>query len=133
MRGRFSQESLVVNERLLENRFKNIDNRLERIEQYLPTLATRAELHAAIQEATTPLATREELHAAIQEAIAPLATRAELDAAIAPLATRAELEAQGQELRRHMSVLHEDLRDDVRIVIEHLVVLSARVDELARR
>jgi hypothetical protein len=129
---------------------KNLDERTERIEQYLPTLstreethaairaavaplATREEMHAAIRAAVAPLATREEMHAAIQAAIAPLATRAELQAAIAPLATRAELQAEGEASRQFTRVLVEDLRDDNRIILEHLVALSARVDQLAHR
>jgi hypothetical protein len=67
-------------------------------------------MHAAIREAIAPLASREEL----QAAIAPLATRAELQAAIAPLATREEL----QDLRRHMNVLIEDVRGDIRLLAE---------------
>jgi len=113
----------------LDTTLKNIDVRLTRIEQILPGLATREELHAAV----APLATREELHAAI----APLATREEMHAAIAaavaPLATREELRVQSEQDRHHSTMLFEDLRDDNRIILEHLVALSARVDALARR
>jgi hypothetical protein len=121
---------------------RNIDRRLSRVEQILPALATREELQAAIaplatraelQAAIAPLVTREELAAAI----APLATREELHAAIAaaiaPLATREELRAEGERARRHATVLFEDLKDDNRLILEHLLALSARVDELARR
>jgi hypothetical protein len=132
---------------------RNIDARLMRVEQILPGLATRDELQAGI----APLATREELQAAIvplatraelQAAIAPLATRAELQAAIAPLATREELHAalhawaqqlraeikeEGERSRRCTDVMIEDLRDDNRLILEHLIALSARVDALAQR
>ena len=121
----------------MEAVIENIDTRLARVEQILPTLATREELHAAI----APLATREEMHAAIQAAVAPLATREELHAAIqaavAPLATRAEMLAaikeEGERSRRHTDVLIEDLRDDNRLILNHLIALSARVDTLAQR
>ncbi len=116
---------------------RNIDTRLSRVEQYLPTLATREELHTAIASAVAPLATREELHTAIAAAVAPLATRDEMHAAIAaaiaPLATRDEMRAEGDHARRHATMLFEDLRDDNRLILEHLLALSARVDELARR
>jgi hypothetical protein len=129
---------------------KNIDARTTRIEQILPTLATREELHAAIaplatreelRAAVATLATREELHAAIALAIAPLATRDEMHVAIAeavaPLATRAEMYAaikeEGERSRRHADVLIEDLRDDNRLILSHLIALSARVDALAAR
>ena len=116
----------------LHTTLRNIDVRLTRVEQILPGLATREELQAAI----APLATREELHAAM----APLATREEMRsaiaAAVAPLATRdelRELRVQRDEDRQHWSMMFEDLRDDNRIILEHLVALSARVDALARR
>ena len=117
----------------LDDTLKNIDARLTRIEQVLPTLATREEVKHVI----VPLATREELHAAIAAAVAPLATREELHVAIAaaiePLATREELHAEGEQSRRHATMLFEDLRDDNRIILENLLALSARVDALARR
>jgi len=110
---------------------RNVDARLTRVEQYLPTLATREEVHAAIQAAVAPLATREELHAAIQAAIAPLATREELRVGLDEL--RAEIKAEGERSRRYTDVLIEDLRDDNRLILEHLTALSARVDALAQR
>ena len=126
-----------MNEIPLEDVVRNVNGRLGLVEQILPTLATREELRVAV----APLATRGEMHAAIQAAIAPLATREELHAAIqaavAPLATRVELhtaiQAEGQRARQHATMLFEDLRDDNRIILEHLVALSARVDALARR
>jgi hypothetical protein len=130
----------------LDDTIRNIDARLTGVEQFLPALATREELHTAIaplatraelHEAIAPLATRAELH----EAVAPLATREEMRAAIAaaiaaavaPLATREEVRADGEQARRHATMLFEDLRDDNRIILEHLLALSARVDALARR
>lgn len=47
----------------LEQVVRNIDRRLERVEQILPTLATREELQAAV----APLATREEVRAEARE------------------------------------------------------------------
>ena len=118
-----------MNTEQIEDRFNSIDGRLERIELFLPTLASKDELQGAIQ----PLATREEL----QEAIRPLATREELQDAIRPLATRDEMhaaiKAEGERARHHATMLNEDTRDDIRIVLEHLVALSERVDALARR
>ena len=119
---------------------KNIDARLTKVEQILPGLATRDELQAAI----APLATREEMRAAIAAAITaavePLATREEMHAAIAgavaPLATRDELHellVLFEQDRQRWSMMFEDLRDDNRIILEHLVALSTRVDALARR
>ncbi len=80
----------------------NLDRRVARIEQYLPSLPTREEMQQGLHEAVAPLATRGEMQVAIaplatrgemQAAIAPLATREEMQAAIAPLATREEMQA----------------------------------------
>ena len=101
---------------------KTLDARTLRIEQKLPTLVTHEELRAAIE----PLATREELRAAI----APLATREELRIATAPLATREEMreaiQASAEEGKRHTTVLFESLRDDIRLLAEHVMPLSNR-------
>lgn len=91
----------------MEAAIENIDTRLARVEQILPTLATREELHAAIQAAIAPLATRAEMYAAIKE--------------------------EGERSRRHTDVLIEGVRDDNRLILEHLIALSARVDALAQR
>jgi hypothetical protein len=82
---------------------KKIDVRAARMEQYLPTLATREELQAAV----APLATREEMYVAIQ--------------------------AEGDRARQHATMLFENLREDNRLILDHLLALSARVDALARR
>jgi hypothetical protein len=96
----------MADDQLLET-VRNVDARLTRVEQFLPTLATREELHAAILAAVAPLATREEMHAAIRE--------------------------EGERSRRHTDVMIDDLRDDNRLILEHLIALSARVDALAQR
>ena len=64
------------------------------------------------------------MHAAIQAAVAPLATRAEMLSAI---------KEEGERSRRYTDVLIEDLRDDNRLILSHLIALSARVDTLAQR
>ena len=90
----------------MEQRIENVERRVDRIEQILPTLATREDL---------------------KREIAPLATKAELRAAIAPLATKAELREVEQRLRTHFDVVTESLRDDIRLVAEAVVALSERV------
>jgi len=115
----------------LEDVVRNCDLRFDRIEQILPTLATKAELRAEIQAAIAPLATKADLEllatkADLEAAIAPLATKAELE----PLATRAEMRAEiraeSAETRRFMKVLIEDLRGEIRLTMEGLVDLDAR-------
>ena len=122
----------------MEQRIENVERRVDRIEQILPTLATRDDLKREIE----PLATKAELRAAIgplatkaelRAAIGPLATKAELRAAIAPLATKAELKATKAELREveqrlrtHFDVVAESLRDDIRLVAEAVASLLER-------
>ena len=110
---------------------QNIDARLVRVEQILPSLTTREELQAVI----APLATREEMHAAIGAAVAPLATREEMHTGFRLVIDqlRAEIKQEGGRSRRYTDVLIEDLREDNRLILEHLIALSARVDALAQR
>jgi hypothetical protein len=107
--------------------FANLDNRLSRVEQILPTLATKENLRLS----TEPLATKEELRRAIE----PLATKEEMRAAIAtaiePLATRDEMKAfvraEGIETRRRFDIVAESLRSDIRIIAEGQVHLTHRM------
>jgi hypothetical protein len=107
----------------------------EELRAAVTPLATRDELRAAV----APLATREEMHeaihVAIHAAVEPLARRDEMKAALTSLADqlRAEIKAEGERSRRYTDVLIEDLRDDNRLILEHLIALSARVDALAQR
>jgi hypothetical protein len=94
-------------QRDLEHRVQNIERRLTSVEQILPTLATKADLEAAI---------------------APLATKAELQAAIAPLATKAEMKAEAAETRRHFDVVAAGLHADIRMIAEGVVALQAAGD-----
>ena len=108
-----------MDDTMIARHLENLDLRLARVEQFLPTLATKEELQTAI----APLATKEEL----QAAIAPLATKAELRLAIAeaiaPLATKDDL----GELRRHMEILHEHQRGDIQLLAEHLSVAMSKL------
>ena len=104
----------------MEQGLRNLDHRVERVEQLLPTLATENDLQAAIE----PLATKAELQAAIE----PLATKAELkaaiDKAVEPLATKADLQSAiaGAErrMRTHFDVVAESLGDDIRLIATSL-------------
>ena len=103
---------------------QNLDARLGRVEQFLPSLSTGGQVHAAIQEAVAPLPTREQMHAAIHEAVAPLPTREEM---------RAVIKEEGAKSRHHMDILVDSLRDDIRIVVEGHVALGRRVTALEDR
>lgn len=51
----------------METLLRNLDRRMENVEQILPTLPTRTEMHEAIQAAAAPLATKAELREAVAE------------------------------------------------------------------
>jgi alkylhydroperoxidase/carboxymuconolactone decarboxylase family protein YurZ len=102
-------------------RLDNLDRRVDRIEQFLPTLPTKTEVRSVVDEAiaraVAPLATKEEL----REAVAKLATKEELREAVAKLATKEELReavaklATKEELREAVAKLatKEELRETV--------------------
>jgi hypothetical protein len=97
--------------------FENLDQRLVRVEQILPTLATKQDL----------LAAQEDLRREIEAATAPLATKEELRRAIEPLATKAELLDVRDELRRHMDVTREALQSDIQLIAEHVARIATKV------
>lgn len=92
-----------------------LDTRTARIEQFLPTLATRTFVETAIADA-----------------IAPLATKQDLADAIAPLSTKSELQQSFQELRRHFDVVGESLRGDMRVLADGILGLKDDVRDLRR-
>jgi hypothetical protein len=96
---------------------QDVTSRLDRIEQILPTLATKEDLATAVR----PLATRDEMHAAIQVAVAPLATRDEMHAAI---------REEGDRTRQHFDVVAERLEGHIRVIAEGHVALNDKVDAL---
>jgi hypothetical protein len=126
----------LMDDAVIVGHLENLDRRLARVEQFLPTLATKEELRLGI----APLATKEELRLAIAAAVAPLATKEELRLAIAPLATRQELDEkaaellheireEGQRSRRHMDVLIEGQHGDIQLIAEHLSVVMSRLTD----
>ena len=131
----------------LEAVVRNIDDRLVRIEQILPTLATKEDLHLlATKEDLLATkkdlratredlrATREDLRADLQRSIQPLATRAEMHEAIRiavePLATKIEMREESERTRRHFDVVAESLRGDIRLIAEGQVDLQRRFEDL---
>jgi len=100
----------------LEQVVRNVDARLTRVEQILPTLATKEDVKAAIAEAVVPLATKAEL----AEAVAPLATKEEMREAVAE---------EGERSRRHTNVLIEQVRSDIGLLAEHLSAVMVKLEE----
>ena len=88
----------------METMLRNVDLRTTRLEQILPTLATKGDLSAAI----ALLATKDDLRT--------LATKEEV----------ARLDARIEEVGRHAVILNEDVRGDVRMLAEHLAGVIER-------
>jgi hypothetical protein len=120
MNGRFAplqQGVSFVEQPELETVVRNLDGRVARIEQILPTLVTKEDLKAAL----APLPTRDEMHEAIEKAI---------QKAVDPLATKVEVRDEGQRTRRHFDVVAESLRGDIQLIAEGQVALQQRFEEL---
>jgi len=87
---------------MIATHLENLDRRLARIEQILPTLATKDELKT--------LATKDELKT--------LATKEELRSLGTEL--RQEIREEGKRSRRHMDIIGEALRSDIQLLAEHV-------------
>ena len=110
-----------MNDTMIATHLENLDRRLARVEQILPTLATKEDLKTlATKEELKTLATKEELRLAIAEAVAPLATKEEM---------RREIREEGERSRRHMDVLIEGQRGDIQLLAEHLSVVMSRLTD----
>ena len=84
---------------MIATHLENLDRRLSRVEQILPTLATKDDL--------LTLATKEELRATATE-------------------LRQEIRDEGERARRHMNILNEALRGDVQLIAEHLASRTSK-------
>ncbi len=92
----------------LEAMVKNLDVRTTRIEQILPTLATKDDVREAIRD----LATKEDLKA---------------------YATKDDLREGLADARSYARVLYEDLKSDIHLLAEHVVRIAQAVDRLEKR
>ena len=126
----------------MERQIRNLDRRTARVEQILPTLATKDDLKGlATKEDLERFATKEDLKRfATKEDLKRFATKEDLkrfatkeDLKAFPtredpkgFATKDDLEEVRQDLRRHMLVLIEDVRGDIRLVAEAVATLGRR-------
>jgi hypothetical protein len=140
------KEMRLMDATMIDEHLENIDRRLTRIEQILPSLATKAEFQTlatkdalktlATKEDLKTLATKEELKTlATKEDLKTLATKEELKTLVTKeelktlatkeelktLATKEELREEGERSRRHMDVIVESLRADIQLIAEHVV------------
>ena len=121
----------------IEHHFENLDRRLDRIEQILPTLATKDDLKAfATKDALRAFATKDDLKAlatkddlkayATKDGLNAFATKDDLQAFatrddLAAVADRflSALAAAFEEAQRHTRTLHEDLVNKIKVLGEH--------------
>jgi hypothetical protein len=101
----------LMDDAILATQFKNLDLRLACVEQILPTLATKDDLKV--------VATKDELKA--------LATKEELKELEVTL--RREIREEGDRSRRHMEIISEAQRDDIRLLAEDLSVVMSKLED----
>ena len=98
----------------MEDVLKKLDLRTSRIEQILPTLATKDDLKA--------FATKDDLKAfATKDDLKAFATKQEL------LALKMELLESLAQVDRRATVMYESLKADTQMIAEHLADLSQRI------
>jgi hypothetical protein len=95
----------------MEEVLKKLDHRLTKVEQILPTLATREDLKA--------FATKEDL----KEALKAYATKDDLKA----FPTRDEVKDMISDAKRHAVVLFEQTQEKLEIIAAHVADISQRL------
>ena len=135
----------------IEQRTENLERRVDRIEQVLPTLATKADLKATEERMQTHVAgaiadaiekSERRMQTHVTNAIAGAIERSEqrmqthVAGAIADAIEKSERRMQThvtnaiaeseQRTRTHFDVVAESLRDDIRLVAEAVAALSDR-------
>jgi hypothetical protein len=112
-----------VNTEEIEHKLMDLDHRVDRIEQILPTLLTRHEFTTAMEK----VATKEDLHGLRTE----MAMKTELEA------LRSEMQVafvkHSSEIRRHFDVVAESLRGDIRLIADGHSDVLGRLDRIDQR
>ncbi len=88
----------------LEQLVRNVDRRLDWVEQFLRTLVTKEEF---------------------EQRVATLLTKVEFEQKIATLATKEELREEFERSRRHTQVLFESLMDRISIVADGFAAMDS--------
>jgi exonuclease VII large subunit len=135
---------------------RNIDRRLERVEQILPTLPTREELDRKLDEKIATLVTREEFEQKLDAKVAQLVTKEEfdrkLDEKLALLVTREELDQkfdeklrplnaridrldqriteEAERSRTYTQIHYESLKGDIQLLADGVVKVQLTLDRM---
>jgi hypothetical protein len=147
-----------MDDAMIATHLENLDRRLARVEQILPSLATKEDLRSlATKEELRSLATKDELLSlatkedlrllatkedlrllATKEDLRLLATKEEvlltkeefhLELANQSTDLRREIREEGERSRRHMDVLIEGQRGDIQLLAEHLSVVMSKLTD----
>lgn len=97
----------------MEQLIKNIDERLARVEQKLPTLATKDDLKAFV--------TKEDAKAFVTKEDAK------------GFATKEDMRLEGERTRRHFDMVAEAMGVDLKVVAEGHGTLESRIADIQRR
>ena len=108
----------------MEDVLKNLDRRMSRVEQILPTLATKEDLHVfATKEDLKAFLTKEDAKAfATKEDLKVFLTKEDAKA----FATKEDLKVTNESVNG-LRVLIEDLRDSVGMLAAHVADISQRL------
>lgn len=135
----------------LETMVQNLHHRAARVEQILPTLATRDDLaaltskgyidalekrllmdlaskddlHALEKRLREELASKKDLHDLEKRLRQDLASKKDLEDLRHQL--RGELDERFTDAKRYALVLHEDLKSDIGLIAEHLAEVMSRL------
>jgi hypothetical protein len=128
-RPQFAEETPMMTRTEMEDVLRNLDRRVERIEQILPTLATKEDLKAfATKEDLKAFATKEDLKAfATKDDLQAYPTKDDLREALRKYATKDDLRAGLQEVMAHTRMLYEQTREDIQLLATHVADISQRL------
>ena len=127
----FFSEIWLMDDAMIAGHLENLDHRLARVEQILPSLATKEDLRSlATKEELRSLATKEELRSlATKEELLLTKEELRLELATRSAELRREIRGEGERSRRHMDVLIEAQRSDIQLLAEHLSVVMSRLTD----
>ena len=111
-------------EQQVEQRFVNVERRVDRIEQILPTLVTKDDLRTHVSREIAASEARMRAH--VSDGIA--ASEARMRAHVSE-----EIAASEQRTRTHFDVVAEGLQHHIRLVAESVAALSESVAVLSER
>ena len=116
-----------MNRERMEEVLRSLDQRVGRIEQILPTLATKDDIrNLATKDDIRNLATKDDIrNLATKDDIRNLATRDELSR----FATKEDVLAEGARTRAHFDAVAERLESQIRLLAEGLASLDQRFED----